>query len=127
ILGVVTMGSNRTITIHNRECHNLHQVPAERLIHVEWNRGKDAERPMTHPIDIRVESIDRVGVLKDILTKLSDNKVNVRAANVKTKAGHSATIELNIDIVDRHQYEKICQQIMKMCDTVSVCRVLHDN
>lgn len=127
ILGVVTMGSNRMISIHNRECHNLHQVPAERLIHVEWNRGKGAERPMTHPIDIRVESIDRVGVLKDILTKLSDNKVNVRAANVKTKAGHSATIELNIDIVDRHQYEKICQQIMKMCDTVSVCRVLHDS
>jgi len=54
--------------------------------------------PLTYPIDIRVETIDRVGVLRDILTRLSDNKVNVRRVSVQTKKGHAAIIDLSIDV-----------------------------
>jgi GTP diphosphokinase / guanosine-3',5'-bis(diphosphate) 3'-diphosphatase len=124
IIGIVTLGGNRSISIHCQECSNVGHIPVDRLIPVRWNQEKEMERPLTYPVDIRVETIDRVGVLKDILTRLSDNKVNVRQASVKTHPGTSAMIDLSIDITDRRQFEKICVQITKMCDTLSVCRVL---
>ncbi|PZU99936.1 MAG: (p)ppGpp synthetase [Pseudanabaena sp.] len=126
ITGIVALGSNRGITIHRNDCSNLASIPSERLLHVAWNQQKEIDHPLTYPIDIRVETIDRVGVLRDILTRLSDNKINVRRANVQTKTGKAAIIDLSIDISDRHQFDRVCNQINKMCDTLSVCRLISE-
>jgi len=126
ITGVVALGSNRGITIHRHDCINLANIPSDRLLHVGWNQQKDNDQVQTYPIDIRVETIDRVGVLRDILTRLSDNKINVRKANVQTKKGKAAIIDLSIDISDRHQFDRVCNQINKMCDTLSVSRLVSE-
>ena len=123
IIGVVALGSNRGITIHRNDCHNVASIPNDRLLHVGWNQNKENDHEQTYPIDIRVETIDRVGILRDILTRLSDNKINVRRANVQTKKGKAAIIDLSIDINDRKQFDRVCNQIYKMCDTLSVSRV----
>jgi (p)ppGpp synthase/HD superfamily hydrolase len=122
ITGIVALGSSRGITIHRHDCHNLVNIPSDRLLHVGWNQNKEHDQAQTYPIDIRVETIDRVGVLRDILTRLSDNKINVRRANVQTKKDKAAIIDLSIDICDRHQFDRVCNQINKMCDTLSVSR-----
>lgn len=124
IAGIVALGSSRGITIHRHDCPNLANIPSDRLLHVGWNQRKDNDHGQTYPIDIRVETIDRVGVLRDILTRLSDNKINVRRANVQTKTGKAAIIDLSIDISDRNQFDRVCNQINKMCDTLSVCRLV---
>jgi Guanosine polyphosphate pyrophosphohydrolases/synthetases len=69
-----------------------------------------------------VEAIDRVGVFKDILTKLADSKINVRQAHVKTKNGKTAMIYLSIDISDREQFERTCQQIKRISDIIAITR-----
>jgi GTP pyrophosphokinase len=122
IAGIVSLGSSRGITIHRHDCGNLANIPSDRLLHVGWNQSKERDQTVTYPIDIRVETIDRVGVLRDILTRLSDNKVNVRRANVQTKKGKAAIIDLSIDVSDRNQFDRVCNQIKKMCDTLSVNR-----
>jgi GTP diphosphokinase / guanosine-3',5'-bis(diphosphate) 3'-diphosphatase len=124
IIGVVTLGSSRGISVHRQDCGNLDAIPGDRLIPVGWNTNKEIDRPLTYPVDIQVETIDRVGVFKDILTRLSDNKVNVRQANVITQPGKAALINLSVDVTDRHQFEKICSQITKMGDILSVRRLL---
>ena len=124
ITGIVALGSNRGITIHRNDCNNLVSIPNDRLLHVAWNQHKENDHALTYPIDIRVETIDRVGVLRDILTRLSDNKINVRKANVQTKQGKAAIIDLSIDISDRNQFDRVCNQIKKMCDTLSVSRLV---
>ena len=124
IAGIVSLGSSRGITIHRNDCANLMNIPSDRLLHIGWNQRKEDDQVLTYPIDIRVETIDRVGVLRDILTRLSDNKINVRRANVQTKTGKAAIIDLSIDISDRHQFDRVCSQINKMCDTLSVSRVV---
>ncbi len=124
IIGVVALGSNRGITIHRNDCNNLNNIPSDRLLHVGWNQQKEGDHLPTYPIDIRVETIDRVGVLRDILTRLSDNKINVRRANVQTGKGKAAIIDLSIDISDRNQFDRVCNQIKKLCDTLSVSRVV---
>ncbi len=130
IIGVVTLGAHRGISIHKQDCSNFASLantgvhPAgDRVIPVSWNTTDRCDRPLTYPVDIQVETIDRVGVLKDILSRLSDNKVNVRQALVKTTPGKTAFINMSIDITDRHQFERICTQVGKISDVLSVRRI----
>ena len=123
IIGAVTLGS-RGISIHRQGCHNIENVPGDRLIPVSWNSTDHHQgRPQTYPVDIQIEVIDRVGVLKDILTRLTDNKINVRNAQVKTFPEQIAIIDLGIDIRDCGQLEQIFAQIRKMSDVLNLRRL----
>jgi GTP diphosphokinase / guanosine-3',5'-bis(diphosphate) 3'-diphosphatase len=126
IIGLVTLGSNRGISIHSQTCNNLDNVAGDRLFSVSWNSFQsNPDRPVTFPVDMRLETIDRVGILKDVLGKLSDRKINVREARVKTDQDKcSAVIDLSIDISDRLQFDKVCEQIAKLGDILSVRRIL---
>jgi (p)ppGpp synthase/HD superfamily hydrolase len=80
-------------------------------------------RPQTYPINVQIEAIDRVGVLKDILSRLSDQGINVRNAQVKTAPGQPAVIDLGIDVRDRDQLEHVFIQIKKMSDIIDLRRI----
>jgi RelA/SpoT family (p)ppGpp synthetase len=122
IIGVVTRG--RGISIHRQGCNNLETVEYERLVPVKWNpAAENSGRPHTYPVDVQIEALDRVGVLKDILSRLSDQGINVRHAQVKTSVGQPALIDLGIDIRDRSQLEQVFVQIKKMSDILNIRRV----
>ncbi|BAY17935.1 (p)ppGpp synthetase I, SpoT/RelA [Anabaenopsis circularis NIES-21] len=122
IIGVVTRG--RGISIHRQGCHNLDNVECDRLIPVKWNSAVETRaRPHTYPVNIQIEALDRVGVLKDVLSRLSDQGINVRHAQVKTAIGQPALMDLGIDIRDRSQLEQVFVQIKKMSDIVNIRRV----
>lgn len=123
IIGVVTLGS-RGISIHRQGCHNTESIPGDRLIPVSWNPNLSvSSRPQTYPVQVQIEVFDRVGVLKDILSRLSDYNINVRSAQVKTFPGQTAVINLGIDIVDHDQLERIFTQIRKMSDVLKLRRL----
>jgi GTP pyrophosphokinase len=123
IIGVVTLGS-RGISIHRQGCQNVDNIPGDRLIPVSWNATESkATRPQTYPVQIVIEVIDRVGVLKDILMRLSDYNINVWTAQVKTSPGKTALINLGIDVLDHAQLERTLSQIRKMSDVLSLRRI----
>ena len=124
IIGVVTR-SSRGISIHRQGCQNVDSVECDRLVPVSWNsKHSPRNRPQTYPIDIQIEAIDRVGVLKDILSRLSDHSINVRNAQVKTFNGSQpAVIDLGIEIRDRDQLEHVFTQIKKMSDILNIRRI----
>ncbi|HTL90487.1 MAG TPA: ACT domain-containing protein, partial [Leptolyngbya sp.] len=96
----------------------------DRLIPLSWNpTERTAGRAQTYPIDIQIEVIDRVGVLKDILSRLTDNNINVRNAQVKTFEDQTAVIDLGIDICDHAQLERTFVQIKKMTDVLNMRRM----
>ena len=122
IIGTVTR--TRGISIHRQGCPNVESVPGDRVIPVSWNPtdiGKG--RPQTYPVNIQMEVIDRVGVFKDILSRLSDQNINVRHAQVKTQDGKPAIIDLCIDIRDHKQLENSFCQIKKMSDILNMRRL----
>jgi GTP pyrophosphokinase len=122
IIGIVTR-SSRGIAIHHQGCPNVEDIAGDRLIPVSWNPTNGGGRPQTYPIDIQIEAIDRVGVLKDILARLSDQNINVRNAGVKTSFGKPALISLSLDIRDRAQLQYSIQQIKNMSDILNVRRI----
>jgi GTP pyrophosphokinase len=121
IIGSVSRG--RGIIIHRQGCPNLEQVPGERLIPVAWNQPQERGRPQTYAVLLQIEVIDRVGVLKDILSRLTDQNVNVRNAQVRTFPDQTAMIALEIDICDHEQLEHVFVQIRKMSDVLNLRRV----
>jgi GTP diphosphokinase / guanosine-3',5'-bis(diphosphate) 3'-diphosphatase len=122
IIGVVTR--TRGISIHRQGCLNVENVPGERVIPVSWNPADvNHGRPQTYPVNIQIEVIDRVGVFKDILSRLSDQNINVRNAQVRTQEGKPAIIDLCIDILDHEQLERSFCQIKKMSDVLNLRRV----
>jgi GTP pyrophosphokinase len=120
IIGVVTR-SAKGISIHRQGCPNVDSVPGERLIPVNWNPVND--RSQTYPVDLLIEVIDRVGVFRDILSRLTDQNINVRNAGVKTSFGKPALISLSIDIRDHQQLEYVLQQIKNMSDVLDIRRI----
>jgi GTP diphosphokinase / guanosine-3',5'-bis(diphosphate) 3'-diphosphatase len=123
ILGVVSTGG-RGIAVHRQDCANVENVPGERLIPLQWNKPDMAKgQPNTYPIQLRVEVIDRVGVLKDILTRLSDLKINVHNAAVKTHPDQIAEIDLGIDIYDHEHLNKTFAHIRKISDVLTLKRI----
>lgn len=126
IIGVVTRNS-RGISIHRQDCANVEKVPGERLVPVSWNSRDERGQALTYPVDIQIEALDRVGVLKDILARLSDRGINIRNAGVKTSRNRPALISLSLDIRDRQQFEYILHKIQKMSDVLSIHRVINSD
>lgn len=122
IIGSVSLGS-RGIAIHRQDCHNVSQVPGDRLIPVSWNLAKLTESRQTYPVDVKIEVIDRVGVLKDILSHLSDLQINVHRANVKTGDNKPAEIDMGLDVRDQAHLDQTFSQLRKMTDVLRIWRV----
>ncbi|MFE4107379.1 RelA/SpoT family protein [Almyronema epifaneia] len=123
IIGVVGLGS-RGIAVHRQGCPNIKEIPGDRLIPVSWNQqDSPSGRPLTYPVQLKIEVIDRVGVMKDILSHLSDLKINVHSAQVKTYPGQIAEIDLGLDVRDHAQLEQTLHQLRKMTDVLKLRRV----
>src|SRR5690606_17281333 len=70
-VGYVT--GSRGVTVHRAHCHNiLNEDERERLVEVEWGQaGK------LYPATILSSAWDRVGLLRDITTVVTEEKVNM--------------------------------------------------
>jgi GTP diphosphokinase / guanosine-3',5'-bis(diphosphate) 3'-diphosphatase len=121
IIGVVTRNSG--ISIHRQGCVNVEQMDGNRLLPVSWNTQVTKEKPRTYPVSVQVEVLDRVGVLKDVLFRLSDNRINVRSANVITHYARPAIIDLSIEVSDKPQLERCFAQIKQMTDVLNIRRL----
>ena len=71
IIGYITRG--RGITVHRRTCPNImRESESERLVEVDWGKTRTL-----YPVQIRVESWDRVGLLSDVTSLVADEGVNI--------------------------------------------------
>ena len=120
-MGAVALG-NHGITIHRQDCANVAQVPSERRLLVDWNPTSTAQN-RRYPVQLRIEVLDRVGVLKDILMRLSDHRINVSDARVRTAAGKPARIDLRVELDSDSQLTNTMNQIRSMADVLDICRM----
>ena len=120
IVGTVALG-NHGITIHRQECPNIEAMPSERRLPVRWNPAANREG-QRFPVHLRIEVIDRVGILKDILMRLSDGSINVSDARVKTAFGKPARIELQVELGSAELLQRTMNQIRSMADVLDIAR-----
>ncbi len=123
IIGVVSLGG-QGIKIHRQGCGRLKDVEGDRLIPVRWNREEiNGNHPPTYPVPIQVEAIDRIGLMRDILVRLSDHHINVSDAKVTTGPNKPAIIDLSIDVSHHSQVNQVFTHLLQLSDVLSVRRV----
>jgi len=120
IVGSVSLG-NHGITIHRQDCGNVEQIPVARRLPVRWNPASEAQQ-RRYPVQLRIEVLDRVGVLKDILMRLSDHRINVSDARVRTSPGKPARIDLRVELQSATQLSSTLNQIRSMADVLDIAR-----
>jgi len=117
IIGVVT--KSRGVSVHREDCKSLKTVNPNRLLQIGWNLN-NAKRAYT--TKIFVEVIDRMGVFKDVLGKVSDNKINITDAKIKRKNKNFVIIEVGLEINDINQLNQIIKEISSVSDVITVKR-----
>lgn len=117
IIGVVTR--SRGVSVHREDCKSLKTINPERLLPISWNSNNTKK---TYVTKIFIEVIDRMGVFRDVLGKISDNKTNITDAKIRRKNKNFATIEVGLEIYEIDQLNKIINSINTVSDVLSIKR-----
>ena len=118
IVGVVTR--SKGVTVHRIDCKTLENVQPERLLDIHWS-GQNANK--TYATTIRIETGEKLGLLKDIIAAVSDNNININYANVKSKSNRIGVIELGIELDNVETLKKVINCIQAIPDVFSVKRI----
>ncbi len=117
ILGYVTRGKG--VTIHRATCPSvLSERDIERLIDVEW----EALGQQTYPITVRIEAIDRQGLLNEITNVVAEHKVNIVAASIGVHPDGMATLTATLKVTSLQQLSRVLSRIERVKDVTSVTR-----
>ena len=87
---------------------------------IKWS-GDNVSK--TYNTTIRVETAEKMGLLKDIIAAVSDNNTNITYANVKSKSGKIGIIELGIELDNIDTLKKVILSIQAIPDVYSVKRI----
>jgi GTP pyrophosphokinase len=117
IIGYVTR--SRGVTVHRADCFNiLHSDEKDRIVDVEWGRS-DA----TYPVAVHIEAWDRVGLLRDVSTIVSEEKVNM--LGVRTEHGDRTTsVYLTLETTGVTQLSRLMAKLESVRGVITVNRQL---
>lgn len=121
IIGYITRGSG--VSVHRADCPNvLSNNPDEqsRLIEVSWDVGIDS----VYKVNIVITSVNRPGMMADIMMATSEAKLNIFSLNCRTDKNKVATTHIGLDISSLEQLEYIMNRIRRMKGVYSVERVV---
>jgi GTP pyrophosphokinase len=120
IAGYITHG--RGVSIHRSDCGkllNLQAAEPSRIVLVEW--GQSAVTFIAH---IAVEAVDRQGLLRDITTMLSNDRVNVIGMNtISDTYQHTASMKLTVEVRSVVDLSRLLSRLSQLPNIINVQRV----
>lgn len=117
IIGYITRGYG--VTVHRTNCTNALRMSPERQIEVEWNQ----EASETYPVKIQIISLDRVGLLADVVGNISKFGANILNASSETRENKIVDSYFTIGVEDTNHLDKILSAVRKVKLVQDVRRV----
>lgn len=117
VVGFVTRG--RGISVHTRKCPKIFDSDPHRLVEIEWDLTKKAERN----VKIRVVCEDRPGLLADMSKAIRDQNVNITRAQIGTTKDKKAVCHFSVAINDVALLRKVISTLEGVSGVISVERV----
>jgi len=108
IAGYITRGSG--VSVHRADCVNMSKVTPERLIDVEWADNAQSK----YPVKIRVRSYDRLGLLAEIISLISQQGANIMAVNTETNADRTVELFFSLSVDGTKQLDNIIALVKKI-------------
>jgi GTP pyrophosphokinase len=120
IVGFVTHG--RGLAIHRKECPNIRPYVDEgrRIVQVSW----DESTQEIYYTEIEMQTIDRVGVLQEILAIISEAKINIAEVKSKVLKNSYAATTIRLEVTDAEMLNKVIPKIKRIDDVISIRRKL---
>lgn len=116
IIGFITR--TRGVSIHRRDCPNIQgENERERLIEVSWGQKTQA-----YPVSLRVKAWDRVGLIKDLSTIISEDKINIASISSADHDDATTTIFLTLEVSDLGQLSHLLPKLEGVEGVMSVFR-----
>lgn len=123
ITGYVSLG--RGVVVHAWGCKNARALKSrspERFVEVEWAAGP--EKLFT--VEIMVEALDRMHLLKDITATISDADVSILSARVDTIEDRTALSRFAFRAASSEHVEEVMRKIRGIPDVYDAYRVSRD-
>lgn len=122
IVGFIT--KIRGVAIHRQDCLNIirlkksgNEQEIKRLIEVSWGD----KHPGIYPVDLYVIAHHREGLLRDLTTTLSLEKVAIEAMQTRL-AANLVHVSLTVQVSDISILQKILERVQQLPSVVSVTR-----
>ena len=123
IIGFVTRGYG--VSVHRQDCANvraaLQNKPDDgRWIRTEWAMNERHQ----YSAGIRVTTKSRVGAITDVLTVLTNMKINVSEMNAKEMDDGQCDLFLTITVSDAEQMELVLSRILRANGVIQARRIV---
>ncbi len=121
IVGYITRG--RGVSIHRDDCPNITRYLDDnaRVIDVSW----ESVETQYYPIEIRVTSLDRTGLLSEVAEVVANFSTNILDAKARTTRDGKAVLNMVLEIRDLNQLGYLKQRVERIRDVLHVERVSH--
>ncbi len=117
IVGYVTRA--RGVTVHRADCHNvLNEKEHERIVGVEWGTVSKL-----YPVQVLLEAWDRVGLLRDITTVVTEDKVNMVGVRTTELGDGLVSIQTTLETTGIEQLSRLLSRLEIIRGVRSVDRV----
>jgi GTP pyrophosphokinase len=116
IIGYVTR--SRGVTIHRADCYNvIHEDERDRLVDVEWGRTDDR-----YPVGVHIVAWDRVGLLRDLSTLVSDEKVNMMGVRTEHEDDRTTNVYITLETTGVAQLSRLMAKMESVRGVITVSR-----
>ena len=120
IVGYITR--SRGVSVHRADCHNIrNEDEKERLVQVNWGKSQTL-----YPVRLRIEAWDRVGLLRDITTLVSQEKVNIASVLTTEHEDSSCSTYLTMYTTGVGQLSRLFSRLEGVDGVFSVVRSTPD-
>ncbi|MBT1451071.1 GTP diphosphokinase [Glaciecola sp. XM2] len=120
IVGYITLGKG--VSVHKESCvqlENLLKMHPEREIEVTWADNDDGAFKTT----LHVHANDRNGILRDMTTELSNEKISLLGVNsLSNTKDHTALIKLSVEVPNAVKLSKLISRLRNISDVIDVSR-----
>ncbi|MCZ0953162.1 MAG: bifunctional (p)ppGpp synthetase/guanosine-3',5'-bis(diphosphate) 3'-pyrophosphohydrolase [Rhodospirillaceae bacterium] len=113
------MSSGRGVIIHRDKCHNVadYRKQPAKWIPVDWRQGVSGE----FQSEIRVRTLNRVGLLADVAGRISATFSNIRHVSVES-ADDESMLLFRLNVRDRRHLAQVMRSIRTNPEVVRVSR-----
>lgn len=116
ITGIITRG--RGITVHTTGCNRINDIEKGRQINVEWNH----HYTFSHPVNIKVTTHDKPGILSKISKTINNSGINIRSAIARSMPDQKGNFIFEVEVKDYSELLKTISSIEQMEEVIAVNR-----
>ena len=120
ILGYITKG--RGVSVHRKDCSNLQNLidtDGERVVEVNWGLAQGT----AYFAEIQVQADDREGLLADVMSVITELKLQLSAVNANLAKEGSALINVKLKITSVDSLKDLMKRLKRLKGVSDVYRV----